>query len=38
MLLYIVYYGPRQLGNQAYFKGGEGEGGEGGVHFQALRR
>lgn len=27
MLLYIVYYGPRQLGNQAYFKGGTGEGG-----------
>lgn len=28
MLLYIVYYGPRQLGNQAYFKwGGNGEGG-----------
>lgn len=28
MLLYIVYYGPRQLGNQAYFKwGGEWGGG-----------
>lgn len=27
MLLYIVYYGPRQLGNQAYFKGVRGKGG-----------
>lgn len=27
MLLYIVYYGPRQLGNQAYFKGARGGGG-----------
>lgn len=30
MLLYIVYYGPRQLGKQAYFNGVRGGGGGGG--------
>lgn len=29
MLLYIVYYGPRQLDNQAYFNGVRGDGGGG---------
>lgn len=31
MLLYILYYGPRQLGNQAYFKWVRGKGGGGSI-------